>query len=268
MHEFQRKNDHKASLATFLSTPQAEVNTLFSNLTLQSFDPHTERGGVIRENITVQLPRSKNVQMTFSPEQRPYAAIAVDCLNKIAEGEILGSDRKTPSLEERITTEFTKSKEVHTTPFLTAIQVGITRTLDDFSYFHPNLLSALHGTFELAGAEGTESAVKAAIRLLKETEIVTSEDNIKSLLQKYLPSKEFIEMHDTDIDDGIQPFEVHCTGRSFGIKVVEKILLAARKINTSNATSVKEQLPVVKNGEIRTQLIEHIRILSKAATGD
>lgn len=262
MLELEKKLDPNSEIANLLATPYGEVDLLFSDFTRQPFD--AELGGVIRPNISTRLPRSKNVQMSFSSkEQRRFAGLAITILNNLADGHVLGSTWAVPTLDERITEIYLNGVKEKDIQFLEANTEAIMSLIDDSSFFHPNLFSALHGMFEVAGADGTEIALKTSQRTLGDAYSNSlTEQNMGEYRSHLLPPHIFIGMHEDSTDFPIDPFEVHCTGKSFGKKIVEKTIIAALKINSSLPEINLSTLAITK-GEIQNELLDHIRNLSK-----
>jgi len=254
----EQKNNYPApnDLKSLLTTPPEELTILFANFAARHSD--SELGGTLRPNITTKLPRSKSVQMTFSTEQRPYAALSIDCLSSIADGRILGSDKLIPTLSERIIAEYNLSKYQGNLKFLHASQDAFLTQLTDFSIFHPNLIPALHRTLELAGAQGIETAMKLSMSFLKSAyDQNLTEENQKEYLNMLIPNRIFSGMHDSDTDDGIDPYEVRCTGKPLGKRIMNHSILAALKISSSSEPEKNDNDFTYAEGQIRNNILHH-----------
>lgn len=245
-----------------LSASQEEVAQTFSNLT-SSIGFFGDRGGTQRPEKPVfftELVQHYAIrglrfgrEMTFSYRQRDFVVPTILVLNGLLDGRTYDANgaqpNQSPNIEDRIVASLEKADGALS--FAEATKSELEGIIDRFAEAYPSLVPALHGMFEVAGAEGFVGIVVLAdryIRAARSGEL--NDENIDDFgAENYAPDA-FMMPHE-GFNGNTYGWETQCTGITTTKKIVPYLKRAAIRANKI------ESLPL--SGEPYTNSQENIR---------
>jgi len=264
--------DHRG-FSQAITASQEEVTLAFSNLT-SSIGFFGDRGGTQRPEKPVFLTElaqryaSQGLrygrEMTFTDRQRAFVVPTVLLLNGLIDGRTYDANGAQPNksmdIEQHIVSSLEKADS--TLSFADSTKAELKKLIERFADNYPALVPALHGIFEVAGAEGFVGVIVLAdryIRAAKNGEL--NERNSNSFgAENYAPHA-FIMPHQ-GFNSATYGWETECTGITTTKKLVPYLKKAALKASTINSLPSDRELYANSQENIR-EFREHMRDVAR-----
>lgn len=266
----------KRGFSQAISASQDEVAQTFSNLT-SSIGFFGDRGGTQRPEKPVfftELAQHYAIrglrygrEMTFSSRQRDFVVPTILVLNGLLDGRTYDANgvlpTESPNIEDRIVASLEKADGALS--FAEATKTELRGVIERFAETYPSLVPALHGMFEVAGAEGFVGVVVLADRYIKAARSgELNEENIDDFgAENYAPGA-FMMPHE-GFNGNTYGWETQCTGITTTKKIVPYLKRAALRASKIASLPLDGE-PYTNSQENIRGFRDHMRTIAKQAT--